>query len=130
MAPMVSRRGAALPFGDVSRGPAAACAASSDRPRARARVASRCGNRDTMTGCSIGNAVRWFSHIEAVTCLLANERRKCAMQAARLHIEALLRARRLDRTVTDAGAPSDPVRAVTTGLPWLDPRLAGGGPRG
>ncbi|HWJ57910.1 MAG TPA: hypothetical protein VNR90_16825 [Vicinamibacterales bacterium] len=52
------------------------------------------------------------------------------MQAARLHIEALLRARRLDRTVTDAGAPSDPVQAVTTGLPWLDPRLAGGWPCG
>jgi recombination protein RecA len=52
------------------------------------------------------------------------------MQAARLHIEALLRARRLDRTVTDAGAPSDPVRTVPTGLPWLDARLAGGWPCG
>ena len=52
------------------------------------------------------------------------------MQAARLHIEALLRARRLDRTVTDAGTPPEPVRAVPTGLPWLDPRLAGGWPCG
>jgi recombination protein RecA len=52
------------------------------------------------------------------------------MQAARLHIEALLRARRLDRTVTDAGASPDPVRSVPTGLPWLDVRLAGGWPCG
>ena len=52
------------------------------------------------------------------------------MQAARVHIEALLRARRLDRTVTDAGTPAEPVRAATTGLPWLDPRLAGGWPCG
>ncbi|MEO5821684.1 MAG: hypothetical protein ABIT71_14375 [Vicinamibacteraceae bacterium] len=52
------------------------------------------------------------------------------MQAARLHIEALLRARRLDRTVTDACAPPEPVRSVPTGLPWLDPRLAGGWPCG
>ena len=52
------------------------------------------------------------------------------MQAARLHIEALLRARRLDRTVTDAGTPPDPVRAVPTGLSWLDPLLAGGWPCG
>src|SRR5215212_3828417 len=48
------------------------------------------------------------------------------MQAARLHVEALLRARQLDRTVTDAGTPAEPVRAVPTGLPWLDPQLAGG----
>ena len=52
------------------------------------------------------------------------------MLAARLHIEALLRARRLDRTVTDAGTPPEPVRAAPTGLPWLDPRLAGGWPCG
>jgi recombination protein RecA len=52
------------------------------------------------------------------------------MQAARMHIEALLRARRLDRTVTDAGTPLEPVRVAPTGLPWLDPRLAGGWPCG
>src|SRR4051794_32751914 len=52
------------------------------------------------------------------------------MQAARLHVEALLRARQLDRTVTDAGTPPEPVRAVPTGLPWLDPRPAGGWPCG
>jgi len=52
------------------------------------------------------------------------------MQAARQHIEALLRARRLDRTVTDAGRPADAVRAVPTGLPRLDADLAGGWPCG
>jgi hypothetical protein len=52
------------------------------------------------------------------------------MQAARLHIEALLRARRLDRTVTDAASAPDPVRTRPTGLPWLDARLAGGWPCG
>jgi hypothetical protein len=52
------------------------------------------------------------------------------MQAARVHIEALLRARRLDRTVTDAGTPPEPVRVAPTGLPWLDPRLVGGWPCG
>ncbi len=52
------------------------------------------------------------------------------MQAARLHIEALLRARRLDRLMTDAGTPPDAVGVVPTGLPWLDPRLAGGWPCG
>jgi hypothetical protein len=52
------------------------------------------------------------------------------MQAARLHIEALLRARRLDRLITDAGTAPEAVRVVSTGLPWLDPRLAGGWPCG
>jgi recombination protein RecA len=52
------------------------------------------------------------------------------MQAARLHIEALLRARRLDRLMTDAGASPEAVRVVPTGLPWLDRRLAGGWPCG
>src|SRR5215211_1834578 len=64
------------------------------------------------------------------TCLKTKKRRRYVMQAARLHIEALLRARRLDRTVTDAGALPDPIRAVPTGLPWLDQRLAGGWPCG
>jgi hypothetical protein len=50
--------------------------------------------------------------------------------AARLHIETLLRARRLDRLITDAGATPDPIRVVPTGLPWLDVRLAGGWPCG
>jgi recombination protein RecA len=52
------------------------------------------------------------------------------MQATRLHIEALLRARRLDRLITDAGTPPEPIRVVPTGLPWLDLRLAGGWPSG
>ena len=52
------------------------------------------------------------------------------MQAARLHVEALLRARRLDRTITDAGTPADPIRTVPTGVAWLDARLAGGWPCG
>ena len=52
------------------------------------------------------------------------------MQAARLHVEALLRARRLDRTVTDAGLAPEPIRTSSTGLPWLDARLAGGWPCG
>lgn len=52
------------------------------------------------------------------------------MQAARLHVEALLRARRLDRTVTDAGVAPEPLRTASTGLPWLDIRLAGGWPCG
>ena len=52
------------------------------------------------------------------------------MQAARLHVEALLRARRLDRTVTDAGMAPEPIRTASTGLPWLDARLAGGWPCG
>jgi len=52
------------------------------------------------------------------------------MQAARLHIEALLRARQLDRTVTDAGQLSDPARSVPTGMPRLDAQLAGGWPCG
>ncbi len=42
----------------------------------------------------------------------------------------MLRARQLDRTVTDAGTPPVPIRAVATGLPWLDTRLAGGWPCG
>jgi hypothetical protein len=52
------------------------------------------------------------------------------MQAARLHVEALLRARRLDRTVADLDAPPDPARTASTGLGWLDARLGGGWPCG
>lgn len=52
------------------------------------------------------------------------------MQAARLQVEALLRARRLDRTVADLGAPPDPGRVASTGLGWLDARLGGGWPCG
>lgn len=52
------------------------------------------------------------------------------MQPARLHIEALLRARQLDRTVTDATCAPDPIRTRPTGLSWLDARLAGGWPCG
>jgi recombination protein RecA len=52
------------------------------------------------------------------------------MHAARLHVEALLRAKRLDRTVTDARAPVDPARAAPSGLGWLDARLGGGWPSG
>jgi hypothetical protein len=48
------------------------------------------------------------------------------MQAARLHLETLLRSRRLDATVTDAGVAPEPTRTVSTGLGWLDGRLAGG----
>jgi recombination protein RecA len=52
------------------------------------------------------------------------------MQPARLHLEALLRARRLDATVTDAGVAPEPVRAIPSGLSWLDGELAGGWPCG
>src|SRR5215468_684061 len=52
------------------------------------------------------------------------------MQAARLQVEALLRARRLDRTVADLEAPPDPTRTASTGLGWLDDRLGGGWPCG
>jgi len=52
------------------------------------------------------------------------------MQAARVHIEALLRARRLDRTVTDATSTPEALRTRPTGLSWLDPQLAGGWPCG
>jgi len=52
------------------------------------------------------------------------------MQAARLQVEALLRARRLDRTVADLEAPPDPARTAPTGLGWLDGRLGGGWPCG
>ena len=52
------------------------------------------------------------------------------MHAARVHVEALLRARRLDRTVTDARAPADPARGAPSGLAWLDARLGGGWPCG
>jgi hypothetical protein len=52
------------------------------------------------------------------------------MQAARLRVEALLRQRRLDRTVTDLLAPPEPQRTVSTGVPWLDVRLGGGWPCG
>jgi hypothetical protein len=52
------------------------------------------------------------------------------MLAARLQVEALLRARRLDRTVADLDAPPDPARTAPTGLGWLDARLGGGWPCG
>jgi hypothetical protein len=52
------------------------------------------------------------------------------MQPARVHLEALLRARRLDRTVTDATAAPDPIRTRSTGLAWLDVRVGGGWPCG
>jgi hypothetical protein len=52
------------------------------------------------------------------------------MQAARLRMEALLRERRLDRTVTDVLAVPEPQRTASTGVPWLDVHLGGGWPWG
>jgi hypothetical protein len=52
------------------------------------------------------------------------------MHAARAHLEALLQARRLGASVTDAGRPAEPVRVASSGLPWLDTQLAGGWPCG
>jgi hypothetical protein len=52
------------------------------------------------------------------------------MQAARLRVEALLRERRLDRTVTDTLAAPEPQRTASTGVPWLDVHLGGGWPCG
>lgn len=52
------------------------------------------------------------------------------MQAARLRVEALLRERQLDRTVTDALAAPDPQPTASTGVPWLDVHLGGGWPCG
>jgi recombination protein RecA len=52
---------------------------------------------------------------------------------ARAYIEALLRARKLDVTLTAAGAGllTEPARpTMTTGLEWLDRQMAGGWPRG
>src|SRR6187399_192262 len=105
-----------------------ALTASSERPKARTRGARRWMVRDTST--REFNRQRGPVVESDQICVKTNKKRKCRMQAARLHIEALLRARRLDRTVTDAGAPADPVRAVPTGLSWLDPLLAGGWPCG
>jgi hypothetical protein len=52
------------------------------------------------------------------------------MQAARIHLEALLRARKLDATVTDAGVTPERIRVAPSGLAWLDGELAGGWPCG
>lgn len=53
--------------------------------------------------------------------------------AARVHLESLLRARKLDQTIAAPDAPlspgGDPTLA-STGLPLLDARLGGGLPRG
>jgi RecA DNA recombination protein len=55
------------------------------------------------------------------------------MPLARADLESLLRARRLDRTLTTALAPLDPrdeTALAPAGLPSLDARLGGGLPRG
>ena len=55
------------------------------------------------------------------------------MALARADLESLLRARRLDRTLTTAASPAalDPIHDVAaTGTPALDARLGGGFPRG
>ena len=47
------------------------------------------------------------------------------------HLEALLRARKLDVTLTTAHPLVATARATgSTGLPWLDRQMAGGWPRG
>ncbi|HEY8549267.1 MAG TPA: hypothetical protein VIL35_04865, partial [Vicinamibacterales bacterium] len=48
----------------------------------------------------------------------------------RAHVEALLRARKLDVTLTPAGASAPGLRVVSTGLPALDDRIGGGWPLG
>src|SRR5205807_2969955 len=56
-----------------------------------------------------------------------------ATQLARADLETLLRARKLDRTLTSALPPVDPrddFAIAPTGLPDLDARLGGGFPRG
>ena len=52
------------------------------------------------------------------------------MSAARAHLEALLRARKLDRTLTPAVAAPDPERLASTGWRSLDAQLGGGLARG
>jgi len=55
------------------------------------------------------------------------------MSLARADLESLLRARRLDRTLTTALAPLDPrdeTALAPAGIPSLDARLGGGLPRG
>jgi hypothetical protein len=55
------------------------------------------------------------------------------MALPRAHLESLLRARRLDRTLTTALPPPDPhdeFAVAATGITALDARLAGGFPRG
>jgi hypothetical protein len=51
--------------------------------------------------------------------------------AATAHLEALLRARKLDVTLTSAHPLAGSARPTGgTGLPWLDRRMGGGWPRG
>jgi recombination protein RecA len=83
-----------------------------------------------MTACSIGSRGPWFNQRPEGLAVRRRKHEYGAVQPARLHIEALLRARRLDRTVTDPAAAPDPVRSRPTGFPWLDARLAGGWPCG
>ena len=55
------------------------------------------------------------------------------MALARAELESLLRARKLDRTLTSAlpaRVAGDPLAVVATDLPLLDAQLAGGFPRG
>ncbi len=52
---------------------------SKGRARISARVVSRLGTGDTMTGCSIGNGGRWFSRaveLAVSPCVMANKERK------------------------------------------------------
>jgi hypothetical protein len=49
---------------------------------------------------------------------------------ARANLEALLRARKLDRTLVPADKPPDAAQPVSTGVADLDARLGGGLPRG
>ena len=83
-----------------------------------------------MTASSIGSRMPWFNQPGASLAVRRIKGEYVAVQPARLHIEALLRARQLDRTVTDATSAPDPIRTRPTGLPWLDARLAGGWPCG
>src|SRR5436853_656565 len=55
------------------------------------------------------------------------------MALSRAHLESLLRARRLDRTLTTALPPPDPhddYAVAPTGVTALDAQLGGGFPRG
>src|SRR2546425_11910685 len=49
---------------------------------------------------------------------------------ARADLESLLRARKLDRTLTTALPPGDCSTVAPSGIPALDARLGGGLPRG